>query len=185
MSATARYGCALFLGAAFFAGSAAPAFASDEQKDQRVPAIEQTLAAAIPVTPAMTAVAAVAPDALLDAAQRAPIQIALPPDNHGGLAAPSLRRSMYVSFGALQVLDAVSTRQALSAGGREANPPMAGLARNTAALFAVKAGTAAVTTFFAERLAKNHPRRATVLMAVLNSAYVAIVAHNYRVARAR
>jgi hypothetical protein len=62
---------------------------------------------------------------------------------------------------------------------------MAGLAGNTAALFAVKAGTAAVTTFFAERLAKNHPRRATVLMAVLNSAYVAIVAHNYRVARAR
>ena len=68
------------------------------------------------------------------------------------------------------------------AGEFEANPAMAGLARNSAALFAVKAGTAAATTYFAERLSRNHPRAATIMMAVLNTAYVAIVAHNYRVA---
>jgi hypothetical protein len=59
---------------------------------------------------------------------------------------------------------------------------MSGLAGNSAALFAMKAGTAAATTFFAERLSKNHPRAATIMMAVLNTAYVAIVTHNYRVA---
>ena len=34
-------------------------------------------------------------------------------------------------------------------------------------------------------MAKNHPRRATVMMLVLNGAYAAIVAHNYQVARSR
>jgi hypothetical protein len=61
---------------------------------------------------------------------------------------------------------------------------MSGIAGNTVALFAVKAGTAVATAFW-QRLAKKHPRRATILMTVLNTAYVAIVAHNYRVARAR
>ena len=38
-------------------------------------------------------------------------------------------------------------------------------------------------TNFAERLARKHPRAATIMMAVLNTTYAAIVAHNYRVAR--
>ena len=50
---------------------------------------------------------------------------------------------------------------------------------------AVKAGTAVATTFFVEKLAKNHPRNATIIMAVLNTAYAGVVAHNYRVARAQ
>ena len=118
---------------------------------------------------------------IADAAQTRPVDLIAP--RTGGGVATSLRRSMYVSFAALQIMDAVSTRKALSGGAREANPVMGGIARNGAALFAVKAGTAAATTWFAEKLAKNHPRRATILMAVLNTAYAAIVAHNYRVAR--
>ena len=56
--------------------------------------------------------------------------------------------------------------------------------RIATALYAVKAGTSAATAYLAERISKKHPKRAVVLMAVLNSAYVAIVAHNYRVASA-
>ena len=101
-----------------------------------------------------------------------------------GLNGPLLRRSLIVSFGALQMLDAHSTMKALGAGGRESNPAMGAIASNRTALLAVKAGTAAATAYLAERISKRHPKRAVVLMTVLNSAYVAIVAHNYRVARA-
>ena len=121
------------------------------------------------------------PTSIADAAQTRPVDLLGPRTGPG--AGTSLRRSMYVSFAALQIMDAVSTRKALSGGAREANPVMGGIARNSAALFAVKAGTAAATTWFAEKLAKNHPRRATIMMAVLNTAYAAIVAHNYRVAQ--
>lgn len=127
------------------------------------------------------AVEAAAPAPLAEAAQMRPVELPRARPAGDGFST-SLRRSMYVSFAALQVMDAVSTRQALSNGATEANPAMAGLARNSAAFFAVKAGTAAATTFFAERLARKHPRRATILMAVLNTAYAAIVVHNYRVA---
>ena len=105
------------------------------------------------------------------------------PARSGGFSGPALRRGLIVSFGALQALDAHSTLKALKNGGREANPAMSAIASNGAALFAVKAGTVAATAYFAERLSKKHPKRAVVLMAVLNSAYVAVVAHNYRVAR--
>ena len=105
------------------------------------------------------------------------------PAGNGGFSGPALRRGLIVSFGALQALDAHSTLKALKNGGREANPAMSAIASNGAALFAVKAGTVAATAYFAERLSKNHPKRAVVLMALLNSAYVAVVAHNYRVAR--
>lgn len=107
----------------------------------------------------------------------------MPRADSGGFKAPALRRGLIVSFSALQALDAHSTLKALKAGGREANPAMAGIASNRGTLLAVKAGTAAATAYFAERLSRNHPKRAVVLMAVLNAAYAGIVAHNYRVAR--
>ncbi len=90
---------------------------------------------------------------------------------------------MYGSFAALQVMDAISTNKALAAGGVEANPAMSGVVKNKNAFMAVKVGAAVATAFFAEKLAKNHPRKATILMAVLNVAYAGIVVHNYRVAR--
>lgn len=134
------------------------------------------------IPPSLLADAAMEPSPapLAEAAQTRPVDLVVP---RRGSLDTSLRRSMYVSFAALQIMDAVSTRKALSGGAREANPVMGGIARNSAALFAVKAGTAAATTWFAEKLAKNHPRRATIMMAVLNTAYAAIVAHNYRVAQ--
>jgi hypothetical protein len=145
-----------------------------------VPSVTVVLPPAL-ITDAADVVTGAEPAPLAEAAQLRPVD--LPRTRPAGVdLSTSLRRSMYVSFAALQVMDVVSTRQALNNGATEANPAMAGLARNSTAFFAVKAGTAAATTYFAERLARKHPRRATILMAVLNTAYAAIVVHNYRVA---
>ncbi|HJR60750.1 MAG TPA: DUF5658 family protein [Vicinamibacterales bacterium] len=194
MFATARHASALAFTGAVLLASASPAAADDRINDRPLPQVQFTLGAvnatfvpwmpsATPtIPPALLADITPEPKAepLAESAQR-PVDLAIPRSE--GSAATSLRRSMYVSFAALQVMDAVSTRKALAAGGREANPAMTGIVKNNAALYAVKAGTAVVTTYFAERLAKHHPRRAMVLMVVLNGAYAAIVAHNYRVAR--
>lgn len=178
--------CAL-AGVVLVAG-ASPLRAADRNVGS-LPRVDFTLAS-VPVVPSIVnvappalltdaAVEPAAPAPLAEAAQR-PVDLRMPVSDDDGTT--SLRRSMYVSFAALQIMDAVSTRKALSGGAREANPLLGGIARNSAALFAVKAGTAAATTYFAEKLAKKHPRRAMIMMAALNTAYVAIVAHNYRVA---
>lgn len=182
MSANYRLAGALTLASALVFGLAPPVLASEGAGEPQAPSINLAIAAGVPLVPLTEQL--VLPAILADAAQTRPIEMAFPGDR-SGFAAPALRHSLYASFGALQVLDALSTRQALRAGAREANPAMAGIANNSMALFAVKAGTAVGTTFFAERLAKKHPRRATILMVVLNSAYAGIVAHNYSVARAR
>jgi hypothetical protein len=89
---------------------------------------------------------------------------------------------LYVSFTALQFADVHSTLSARDAGGREGNPVFTGL-RSPAGMLAVKAGLALGTTYAVERLRKRSPRTAVVLMVALNSAYAAIVAHNYVIAR--
>jgi hypothetical protein len=186
MVATAPLARALAVAGVVVIGGASPVLAADRTSDRSFPQVDFSSSSVAPYVPSL---ANVIPPALLaepketpiaEASQN-PIELSRPRVDGGDLATP-LRRTMYVSFAALQIMDAVSTRQALSRGGTEANPAMSGLARNSAALFAVKAGTAAATTYFAERLSKNHPRAATIMMAVLNTAYAAIVAHNYRVA---
>ena len=190
MFATAPLARVVALTSAVLVAGASPVFAIDTLADRTIPQIDFTVGDAVPFIPS---VATVVPPALLteaapeptttpiaDAAQN-PIGVRMPGVD-GTSVSTSLRRSMYVSFAALQIMDGISTRKALENGASEANPAMSGLVRNSAALFAVKAGTAAATTYFAERLSKNHPRAATIMMAVLNTAYVAVVAHNYRVA---
>ncbi len=99
------------------------------------------------------------------------------PDDRGILV------PLYASFAALQALDAHSTLRALDAGATEANPLMGGIARKPAALLAVKAGVAATTIYLVEKVRVKSRGAAIALMAVLNSAYATIVAHNYRVPR--
>ena len=156
---------------------AAPAVANDRTDQGPQPTLVPTLAAADAFVPSVSL-------ATITFDQLAPQSVLTAPRNPelGGLSGPLLRRSLIVSFGALQMLDAHSTTKALAAGGREANPAMGAIASNPTALYAVKAGTFAATAYLAERISRKHPKRAVVLMAVLNSAYVAIVAHNYRVA---
>lgn len=178
MFPTSRLVTALTLVAALLLGSTAPVLATDRAADAS-DAIDLTLTTPtlFPVT-----VTALSPSVFDEAVQRPPLDFRGPRDERTGDLS-TLRRGMYVSFAALQIMDAVSTRQALANGAREANPMMGGVAKNSAAMFAVKAGTAAATTFFAEKLAKKHPKRAAVLMAVLNAGYAAVVLHNYRVAQ--
>ena len=199
MFSIARRVAAFALAAAVLPGSTSSAFAADRAAGT-LPRVDFTLTSLVPFVPGVPATippamladitavplepAAPADAPLAEAAQRLPIELARPRGD-GPSGATTLRRGLIVSFAALQVMDAMSTRKALAGGATEANPMMAGLAKNSTALYAVKAGTAAATAFFAERLARKHPRRATILMAVLNTAYVAVVAHNYRVARAQ
>ena len=174
-----RHVCTYSLVGALLVGTASPAFASGRGDDPQAltPTFDLALASATPFVPGV-----MAPVFESAAAQPQPA-LTLQRDGSAGFAAPSVRRSLIVSFAALQALDAHSTMKALSGGGRESNPAMAGIASNRGALLAVKAGTAAATAYFAERLSRKHPRGAIVLMAVLNGAYAAVVAHNYRVAR--
>ena len=160
----------------------------------RLPQVDLTLASTVPfvpgvtmaLAPALVADTTVEPTAapLAEAVQTRPIDMVIPRGADGS-AGTSLRRGMYVSFATLQVFDAMSTRKAMAAGAREVNPLMTGVVKNNTAFLAVKAGSAVATTYFVERLAKNHPRRAMIVMAVLNTAYAAVVVHNYRVASTR
>lgn len=94
---------------------------------------------------------------------------------------PGTLTAMYGTYGALQVLDIVSTRRALAAGAEERNPLMRGGQMKT--MIAVKAAAGVSTIFFAERMWKKNKVGAIVVMAALNGASAAIVAHNQRNAR--
>ena len=90
---------------------------------------------------------------------------------------------LYVSFAALQALDAHSTSRAIHRGAVEQNPMLRSFASNPAALFAVKAGVAASTIVIADKMRHRSRVGAIVLMAGLNSLYATIVAHNYAAVR--
>jgi len=90
---------------------------------------------------------------------------------------------LYVSFATLEALDVASTSRVLEMGGRESNPIVASVWGSPVALAALKAGTAAGLILAAERLRRDHPKAALILMIAGNSGMAAIVAHNYAVAR--
>jgi hypothetical protein len=177
MFPTPRPVAALALVAALVVGGNAPLFATEKAEAAPVQDAILTAPSLLPV-----AVTALSPSIFDEAVQRPPVDFAGPRQDSGS-SLTGLRRSLYVSFAALQIMDGVSTRNALNNGAREANPAMGAIAKNSTAMFAVKAGTAVATTFFAEKLAKKHPKRAAIMMAVLNVGYAAVVMHNYRVAR--
>jgi hypothetical protein len=87
---------------------------------------------------------------------------------------------LYTSFVALQGFDVHSTLRALDRGGREANSFMAPFTRRPAAFIALKAGTTAGILYLTERVRRRSPTAAIVMMAAFNSAYVTVVANNYR-----
>jgi len=111
----------------------------------------------------------------------------VPPRDFQPPAGPTRRfpilGSMYVSYVGLQVADVLSTARALERGGREINPLLP-FASNRGAMLAMKGATAAATIYLSEKVAKRSRVASIVMMAAINSAYAAIVAHNYRVARA-
>jgi hypothetical protein len=96
---------------------------------------------------------------------------------------PSALVPLYVSFGALQVLDTHSTSRALGRGGVEANPVMNRFAGNEAGMIAVKAAGTAGVIYVSEKMWKKNRTAAVVFMIATNAAMAWVVQHNYRAVR--
>ena len=90
---------------------------------------------------------------------------------------------LYVSFGALQVLDTHSTSRALARGAVEANPAMKGIASNEIALLAVKAAGTSGLILASEKMWKKNKAAAVVFMVAANSAMAWVVQRNYGAVR--
>ncbi|MGQ0736305.1 MAG: DUF5658 family protein [Acidobacteriota bacterium] len=118
--------------------------------------------------------------------QRAPTPIVLPAPE----AAPPRRSSftpVLVGLHALtavtQAMDLHSTMQALDRGAVEANPIMSGVVKNRAAFIGVKAAVGAGLVLATHRLGQRNKVAAIALSAAVNSAYLYVAHHNYKVAR--
>lgn len=96
---------------------------------------------------------------------------------------PRALAPLYLSFIALQVMDADSTAEAIRAGHAEANPFMARTGGSTGAMLAVKAVSTAGTIYAVEKLWKRNRVAAVIVMAAINVGYAAVVSSNYAKAR--
>jgi len=90
---------------------------------------------------------------------------------------------LYLSFGALQMLDIHSTSGALDRGAVEANPFMKGLAGSPAGMMAIKAAGTTGVVYASEKMWKKNRMAAVIFMVATNSAMAWVVNHNYRAAR--
>ena len=97
---------------------------------------------------------------------------------------PSVLPVLYVSFAALQGFDAYSTTAGLARGAHEANSMMRGMAGNSAAFWAVKAGSTAASIWFAERLWKTNRVGAIVTMVVAYGVMASVATRNASVLKA-
>jgi hypothetical protein len=95
---------------------------------------------------------------------------------------PGLLPVLYGTYAGLQVMDTVSTRKAIAAGAREANPLMQ--KGGMAATVAIKAASGVGMVYVSEKMWKKHRVGAIVLMAAMNGVSAAVVAHNNRNASA-
>lgn len=100
-------------------------------------------------------------------------------------ARPAALVPLYLSFTALQALDAHSTLTAVGNGARETNPVVRSTMTMPAGMVALKAGTAVGVVFLTEKLWKRNRTAAVLTMIALNSAYATIAAHNYATAGRR
>jgi len=94
---------------------------------------------------------------------------------------PLALSALYGSYATLQVLDVVSTRQAVAAGATEANPLMG--SGSSARMIAVKSAATALSIYVVERTWKKNRVGAIVTMLAINGMTAAITARNYRNAR--
>jgi hypothetical protein len=109
---------------------------------------------------------------------------AAPPQAQRPPGRPVWLLPMHVWTATMQGLDAHSTFEAHDAGGTEANPIVPfDPGEHRAAFVALKVGVAAGLIYYTEKDVRRHPWRAAIITAAVNSAYLAIVAHNYRIAR--
>lgn len=91
--------------------------------------------------------------------------------------------SLYASTVAIQGLDAVSTFRALDAGAVETNPLVSWATPSRPGFLALKMGIASAAIYSAHELSRRHKVRAMIALVAMNSAYAALAAHNYTIAR--
>lgn len=92
--------------------------------------------------------------------------------------------ALYVSLAGLHTFDAYSTLKGVSKGAVESNPLMRGAARNSTAVWAIKAGVTGATIGLAERLWRDNKRgQAIALLVVSNGVMAAVAARNASVLR--
>ena len=96
---------------------------------------------------------------------------------------PGLLPMLYGTYAGLQVMDIVSTRKAIAAGAREANPLMQ--RGGMAATVGIKAASGVGMVYVSEKMWKKHRVGAIALMAAMNGVSAAVVAHNNRNAARR
>ena len=96
---------------------------------------------------------------------------------------PAILPALYVALGAVQAWDVYSTRAAVTAGAREANPTAAPFAKNSGSMLGLKAATTASTIFFAERMWRKNKVGAIVMLVAVNGATAAISMQNMRNAK--
>ena len=96
---------------------------------------------------------------------------------------PAILPALYVALGAVQAWDVYSTRAALTAGAREANPTAAPFAQNSGSMLGLKAATTVSTIFLAERMWKKNKVGAVVMLVAINSATAAVSMNNMRNAK--
>ena len=88
----------------------------------------------------------------------------------------ALLPAMYVSLAALNVYDAYSTRRGILQGAVETNTAVRAVAGQPVALLAAKAGSTAVSIYFAERLWRRHRRAEAIAVMVVSNGIMAVVA---------
>ena len=93
-----------------------------------------------------------------------------------GVSRPAALPALYVSYAALQVFDAYSTRHALAQGAREANPLMQQVVGNQSAFWAVKASATVGTIVAAEHLWRKNNKKGAIAVLVASNAVAAVVA---------
>lgn len=96
---------------------------------------------------------------------------------------PAILPALYATLGVMQAWDIYSTRAAIQAGAREANPAAAAFAGSAGSMLGLKAATTASTIFFAERMWKKNKVGAVVMMVAINGATAAVSMHNMRNAK--
>ena len=149
-------------------------FESEDNPDATTPVVERP---ALSLTPSFFQ-----PESVATSAQRqTDVSRGIADARYPALKRPVSMVPLYVTFAALQLLDAHSTTRGLRNGAVEGNPLMAGIASHAGALYATKIATAAATVFVGERLWRKNRLAAIVTMLAVNSAYAFVVNHNYGV----
>lgn len=151
--------------------------------------ISAMVALTVLCVPALASAQNIAPDtrsafrASLDAAAVRPIDSReIEGRLRGGDRSPVLM-SLYGSLAALNVLDVVSSRKAIAAGGTERNPLMKDAIQSNHLSLGIKAASTLGTVVMIDRISKKSRTAAIVTAVIANGVTAAIVASNLRQVR--